>query len=232
MAYYVFDGQDCRFEGMTKEEILTAIEQGLEQGYVSDPDGAVISKIKEINASGTAQLWIGTEAEFNAITPVPAVGNSVVRIGADGIMYICTDDRTLANVQPHASRHAAGGEDEITPASIGAASLDGSGKVEAGQTSAAINARTASYTLSRSDSGKLVTINSADTTTVTIPAGVFSIGTEIEIAQLGAGEVAIAAASGVTVHSVDGMMALAGQYAIACLKKIAANEWLLGGGLA
>lgn len=108
--YFVFDDHDNRLEGMSKEQILSAIEQGLEQGYVSDPEGAVISKIKEINANGTAQLWIGTEAQFNALSPAPSIGKSIIRIGADGVLYICTDDSSIDTLI-----------ESISPADIGAA---------------------------------------------------------------------------------------------------------------
>ena len=97
-TFYVLCDDDCRYESMTKEQILSAIQQGLEQGYVSDPENAVFSKIKEVRAGAPAQVWIGTEAEFNAISPAPTVGKSVVRMGADGTMYVCTDDTTLADV--------------------------------------------------------------------------------------------------------------------------------------
>ena len=93
--YYVLCDDDCRYEGMTREEILTAIEQALEQGFVSDPDSAVFSKVKEIRANATAQIWVGTEAQFNALSPAPTVNTSVVRMGADGVLYLCTDDTTL-----------------------------------------------------------------------------------------------------------------------------------------
>ena len=99
-TYYVICADDCKYESMTKEQILTAIEQSLEQGYVSDPDSAVFSKFKEINANVTSQLWIGTEAEFNAISPAPTINTSVVRIGSDGILYLCTDDSSIPEVMP------------------------------------------------------------------------------------------------------------------------------------
>ena len=89
--FYVLCDDDCRYEGMTKEEILAAIEQALEQGYVSDPDGAVFSKIKELRAGDAVQIWLGTEAEFNAISPAPKYGTSLVRVGADGVLYVCSD---------------------------------------------------------------------------------------------------------------------------------------------
>lgn len=93
--FYVLCDDDCRYEGMTKAEILEAIEQALEQGYVSDPDGAVFSRIKEINTNGTVQIWSGTEAEFNALSPTPTVGLSVVRVGADGVLYLCANDSLI-----------------------------------------------------------------------------------------------------------------------------------------
>lgn len=100
-TFYVVSKDDCLIEGMSKEQILTAIEQSLEQGYVSNPDSAVFSKIKEIRANETAQIWIGTEAEFNAISPAPTIGRSIVRIGENGVMYICSDDSTLNDFSNH-----------------------------------------------------------------------------------------------------------------------------------
>ena len=98
MAYYVFCDDDCKYEGMTKAEILEAIEAALEKGYVSDPTGAVFSRIKELNANGTLQFWKGTEAQFNALNV--AVTRSVIRIGADGTLYLCTDDTSLNSYVP------------------------------------------------------------------------------------------------------------------------------------
>ena len=103
MAYYVICDDDCKYEGMTKEQILSAIEQGLAQGYVSDPDSAVFSKIKEIRANAATQIWVGTETQFNAISPAPAIGKSVVRVGSDGVLYLCSDDSTLDDLSKHLS---------------------------------------------------------------------------------------------------------------------------------
>lgn len=97
--YYVLCDDDCRHEGMTREQILAAIEQALEQGFVSDPEQAVFSKIKELRANATTQIWLGTEAEFNAIEPAPEVGKALVRIGTDGVLYMCSDDTTLENLE-------------------------------------------------------------------------------------------------------------------------------------
>lgn len=129
MVYYVISDDDCKYEGMTKEQILSAIEQGLEQGYVSDPASAVFSKIKEIRASKTAQLWIGTEAQFNALSPAPSIGKSVVRVGTDGVLYLCSDDSTFNDFSAHVANEE--NPHSVTASQVGAApvnhghSLDG-----------------------------------------------------------------------------------------------------------
>ena len=72
--------------------------------------------------------------------------------------------------------------------------------------------------------------------TITIPSHYsvpFPVGnTEIEIAQYGQSGVVISGESGVIIRSMDDMTEIAGQYGIVTLKKIAENEWLLGGALA
>jgi hypothetical protein len=119
-------------------------------------------------------------------------------------------------------------------AANGVATLDTAGKVAAAQASAAIVEKTAAYTLALTDAGKLIALTADTALTVTVPANsaaAFPIGTEIELVQFGAGAVTVAAAEGVTVHSLDSSVKLAGQYAAVCLKKIAADIWLLGGAL-
>lgn len=93
--FYCICDDDGKFETMTKEQILTAIEQAVEQGYVSDPDSAVFSKIKETHADAAVKMWVGTEAEFNGILPAPTISKAVVRVGTDGVLYLCTNDTSL-----------------------------------------------------------------------------------------------------------------------------------------
>ena len=134
----------------------------------------------------------------------------------------------------HASRHGASGADPVTPASIGAAALNESGRVLPGQACASTLTKTASCTLEQADGGRLLRVDAAEAATVTIPtntAVAFPLDTEIELCQWGAGGVTIAAAEGVTLVSMDGATALAGQYACAALKKLAADTWLLAGGI-
>ena len=65
--YYVFSDDNCKFESMTKEQILTAISQALSTGEISDIDSGFVTKIKEVNKNNPLMFWVGTTAEFNAL---------------------------------------------------------------------------------------------------------------------------------------------------------------------
>lgn len=117
-VYYVICSDDCLTEGMSKEQILAAIQQGLAQGYVSDPDAAVISKLRELNANGAVQVWAGTEAQFNALNPAPSVHSTVIRQGADGVLYLCTDDTTLSSILAQVEDIVSSKQDKIITKSI------------------------------------------------------------------------------------------------------------------
>ena len=122
----------------------------------------------------------------------------------------------------------------VTPASIGAAALDSNGKVTATQASAPITSITASTTLALAHAGKLLQANSTSAITLTIPTNdsvAFPNSTEIEIVRWNTGAVTFAAASGVTLVSLESAKTIAGRYGCASLKKIATNTWLLAGAL-
>lgn len=65
--YYCFCDANCKFETMTKEQILAAIAQAAETGLVFDAESAFITKVKERNAGGFISFWVGTQAQFNAL---------------------------------------------------------------------------------------------------------------------------------------------------------------------
>lgn len=125
--------------------------------------------------------------------------------------------------------------DGITPASINAASLDSNGKVTASEASSRIITVTASTTLALTHAGTFIQANSTSAITITIPTNAsvaFPAGTEIEICRWNTGAVTVAAASGVTLVSLDSSKTVAGRYGVVVLKKIATNTWLLAGALA
>jgi len=94
------------------------------------------------------------------------------------------------------------------------------------------NRQTASYTLVASDADKLVEMNVGSANNLTVPASTFSAGTQILLAQYGAGQTTIVAGSGMTIRSNGGKLKLSAQYSGATLIKIAENEWYLFGDIA
>jgi hypothetical protein len=94
------------------------------------------------------------------------------------------------------------------------------------------NRQTASYTLVLSDADKLVEMNVGSANNLTIPLNssvAFPTGTQILLAQYGAGQTTIVATSGVTVRSNGGKLKLNLQYSGATLIKIGTDEWYLFG---
>ena len=90
------------------------------------------------------------------------------------------------------------------------------------------------YSFVIGDKGKLVTFNNAAAITATVEPDAttnYPIGTIIRVAQDGAGKLTIAAGVGVTINSLAGNKAMAGQYSDGTLVKEAANTWYLFGNL-
>jgi hypothetical protein len=99
----------------------------------------------------------------------------------------------------------------------------------------AINAQTGTtYTTVLADDGKLVTADNASPIALTIPPNssvAYGIGTQINIMQLGAGQVTITAGAGVTLRSAGSKLKTGAQYAVATCAKIASDTWVVVGNL-
>lgn len=85
-TYYVICSDKCMFEGMTKEQIITAIAEATGT-TPTNIDDAFITKIKEQNKNGIIKFWRGTVAEYNAIAEKDA-----------DTLYIKTDDTRDAEI--------------------------------------------------------------------------------------------------------------------------------------
>jgi len=98
----------------------------------------------------------------------------------------------------------------------------------------ALNAQTGtSYTLVLADSAKVVTLNNASAITLTVPTNAsvaFPIGAQVNLVQLGAGQVTVAGTP--TLRSQGSKLKLNGIYSAATLLKIATDEWVLVGNTA
>jgi hypothetical protein len=89
------------------------------------------------------------------------------------------------------------------------------------------------YTFVAGDRGKYVTMNNGSAQTVTVPPNssvAFAVGTQIQVIGLGAGEITMAAGSGVTLRYTPGLK-LRAQYSSCTCIKIATDEWVLVGDL-
>lgn len=99
-----------------------------------------------------------------------------------------------------------------------------------------VNAQTGTtYTLVTADAGKLVTLNNGSAITLTVPQdsdATIAVGTYIDLYQLGAGQVTVAAGTGATLRT-SGLTAKArAQYSRLGVQKVAADTWSLFGDLA
>lgn len=98
----------------------------------------------------------------------------------------------------------------------------------------AINAQTGTtYTPVLADNGKMVTLSNASAITLTVPTEAsvaYATGAQINIEQIGAGQVTVVGDTGVTVNGTG--TKLRTQYSAATLVKLGSDNWTLIGDLA
>ncbi len=96
-----------------------------------------------------------------------------------------------------------------------------------------INAQTGTaYTIQANDSRKIVTLNNAATIALTVPLNstqAFPIGGSVDLIQLGAGQILVAPAGGVTINTSMATPKSRAQYSVLTLIKIATDTWVLTG---
>jgi hypothetical protein len=103
---------------------------------------------------------------------------------------------------------------------------DGAGALSWG--SPTVNAQTGTaYTLVASDCGNTVTLNNAAAITLSVP--VLSIGCEVDIIQLGAGQVTVANSGLMVVENAFNLKKTRAQYSLVTVKIITATLAILGG---
>jgi hypothetical protein len=97
-----------------------------------------------------------------------------------------------------------------------------------------LNAQTGTtYTLALTDNGRLVTLDNASAITVTVPLNssvAFATGAIVNLQQIGAGQVTVAGASGVTINGTG--TKTRAQWSAASLVKTATDTWTLIGDIA
>jgi len=199
--------------------------------------GATIYPVFTADEADEANLFASTmttRGDLLTMGSGPTVGR--IAIGASGT--VLKSDGTdaswativAANIASNAVETAKINDNAVTQAKladrvVGSAELD----------NLTLNAQTGTtYTLVLADAHKLVTQSNASGITTTIPPNAdvaFEIGDQVNLLQLGAGQVTVAAGSGVTVNSEGSKLKLKGQYAIGTCIKVDTNTWVLVGNL-
>ena len=93
-----------------------------------------------------------------------------------------------------------------------------------------ISTKTTNYSLIAGDVNKLIAMNSSSGTTITVPAGVFTVGQQINVASLGTGSVLIDSDGTSVIYATPGYY-LRTQYSSATIICTASNTFLLVGDL-
>lgn len=194
-----------------------------------------IDRIVADRVTGAAERVAGTAAPTPSAPAVPAGKWPLARVslgtGQTSILHAdVTDERVLWA----ASQAPTGAANQISVSGGGEISIhDRAYGVVGG-----INTQTGgSYTLVLADAGRIVERNSGSPNTVTVPPessvawGSLPRPAKIDIVQIGAGTTTIQAGSGVTIHSINGLSAIAGRYGGATLYRRAENVWVLLGAL-
>jgi hypothetical protein len=188
----------------------------------------------EAEAGGLGQEDIDA-AVAALVASAPAALNTLDELAAalgDDANYAATITTALAGKVPTARTVAGLDLSSDRTAAALAAALG----AEVFKQAQAVNAQTGtSYTLVAGDAGKLVTLSNAGAITLTVPQdsdATIAVGTYIDLLQLGAGQVTVAAGTGATLRT-SGLTAKArAQYSRLGVQKISANTWSLFGDLA
>jgi hypothetical protein len=176
------------------------------KGDLLATDGSALNRLA-VGTNDFALLADSSATNGVAWKQVPAAG-------------LASDAVITAKIQDNAVTQA-----KLADRVIGSAELD----------NLTLNAQTGTtYTLVLADAHKLVTLSNASAITLTIPTNAsvaFEIGDQVNLLQLGAGQVTVGGA-GVTIRSEGSKLKLKGQYATATCVKIGTDEWVLLGNTA
>lgn len=187
--------------------------------------GSVLNRL----AVGTdGQALVASAAATNGVTwatPTDTTKQPIATLTTKGDIYIATGASTV-------TRFGVGSDRQMIVADSSTAT--GYKWEYEGELGSPNTQTGTTYTLVLSDSARLVTLNNAAAITLTVPTNAsvaYPLGTQVNLVQLGAGQVTVGGA-GVTLRSQGSKLKLNGQYATATLVKIGTDEWVLVGNTA
>lgn len=180
------------------------------------------AEIVRVNANASGVLGLATrDAEPGGITRAIRAGDQFMAAITAGLL------RQIATTGPEGPKGATG--------ATGAAGPEGpKGATGPESTAIAANTQSSAYTLVLSDAGKVVELNAASATAFTIPphsAVAFPVGTVVEFAQIGAGQLELKAGAGVILDTPSSLITRV-RWSTMAIRQRAENEWILSGDLA
>jgi hypothetical protein len=186
------------------------------------------SALNRLGVGTDGQALVASAAATNGVTwatPTDTTKQPVDTLTTKGDIYAATASATVTRLGVGADRK------KLTADAAEATGIKWQYEGEL-----TLNAQTGTtYTLVLTDSAKFVTLSNASAITATVPPNssvAFPTGTQVNLMQLGAGQVTVAAGAGVTLRSAGTLVKTSAQYAVATLLKIASDEWVLVGNLA
>ena len=207
--YPVFTANDA-------DEANELVSKLTTKGDLLATDGSALNRLA-VGTNDYALLADSSATNGFAWKQIPAAG-------------IATDAVITAKIQDGAVTAAKLASDSVTQAKIADRAV-GSAEL----TNLTLNAQTGTtYTLVLSDAQKFLTLSNASAITLTVPPNssvAFTTGDQVNLMQLGAGQVTIAAGSGVTIRSAGSKLKTNAQYAVATLVKIDTDTWVAVGNL-
>ena len=250
--FVIVDTSATETKKITRAELATALGAGAVDS-VNGQTGTVVLDAADVGAlaltggtvTGDVSFGDNDKAIFGASSDLQIYhqssnGNSIIKEQGGGILSLQSNGSEISFYDTansaNMARFVTGGAVQLyhngsTKFSTTASGINVTGNVVS---EVEINAQTGTtYTTVLADQSKLVTLTNASAITLTIPANssvAYPVGTKIDFAQLGAGQVTVAGAGGVTVNATP-TLKLRDQYSGASCIKTATDTWLLVGDL-
>lgn len=229
--YYSAIAQDTTLTGSITSIATTMTVTAL-TGYPSTPFVVAVdyntSNEELVLVTGISGLTLNIQRHYNGTTAVAHNVGAVVR------HVVIAQDLTDAQDHYDATTSVHGIADTSTLVTASGTTTLTNKTLTAPVINLALNAQTGTtYTPVLTDNGKLITLSNASAIAVTVPTNAsvaYPVGAQLNLQQIGAGQVTIAGDTGVTVNGTG--TKTRAQWSAATLVKTDTNTWTLIGDLA